>query len=1008
MALHKRLPHSEIHVAHAFVYADSAEREVATGFLSGDEGKLAWVQDDDSLWMLTGIEPITWQFIGGAGENPGYVQENSDWDATSGVAQILNKPTLGDAAFLDVGTSAGTVAAGNDSRFSDNRFPDLHAWTHEKDGDDELFISIDQVSGLQTALSSAGSRPARVIVVSSSGGDFTSVKAACDSITDASATKTYIIKVGPGVYTEDPFTIPPYVCVRGYGIWDESCTLQTSNDNANFINLSANATLAHLAVSGPTGGGFAAIDYTGTGYGPGMLYHVVAKKGNYFLHVHPPSYGVVHCHELVNRYSGSSMSSFIRITSYGVATLMSSSYMSGPPNSVSYGFFASGPNAKMTLDTCNFRCSGSTTAVFADDGAIVRINSSAIALAGVALHIGANGTGTEINASSTTIDDICTTHIRIDTSSAHVNFSGHAVRDKFDIPSSDCISASFTENPDGDLGGQVILGELWLSDSNSDIPLHSYTKDIAQTAWVDGGAVTRDSGLGVNVAQGEGYVSVSRGHLVNAHWDAGHIDLTSGVSEGSVCVNENGELEQIIGLPDPDTHIVLADFSTGATTIPFLGKRHIALYNRAAKQHVYFRDVVGPIHINGGSVQKHTVSGLQIDVEATDYYVSSFKLSSVTQAPATFTSWYRKAGGGWHFVEGVTTISDQYYDDGSGTLALIPSNKFKRSAIFVSVNDSGTEVHAVYGQETVDSVEQAVNNPVPPDVLNKRACLLAAVIVGRSTGDIAAIVDQRIHLGQLANSGTSVTNHGQLSGLSDNDHPQYQLVSAKGQLNGYPGLNGSGKVETSVLTLASSAPPQVTKGGAAVGTSTNLARQDHGHDVSTAAPASITPGDSATEGAATSLARSDHHHALPGFGTDNGTFCQGNDSRLSDTRQIANYNLQYSVARSSTTSSTFQNKVTLTLPAITGNVRVFWRALVDTTSNNKRIETRLYNSTNSAVLGTTLNLVLSDSSAKVDMGSFAVVALTGSSKTIVLQFRSADGTTEVGIQDAYIEIWRIS
>jgi hypothetical protein len=55
-----------------------------------------------------------------AGIEPGAeVNVNPDWNATSGDAQILNKPTLGTAAALDVGTTAGTVAAGDDARFHD-------------------------------------------------------------------------------------------------------------------------------------------------------------------------------------------------------------------------------------------------------------------------------------------------------------------------------------------------------------------------------------------------------------------------------------------------------------------------------------------------------------------------------------------------------------------------------------------------------------------------------------------------------------------------------------------------------------------------------------------------------------------------------------------------------------------------------------------------------------------------------------------------------------------------
>jgi hypothetical protein len=42
---------------------------------------------------------------------------NADWNAVSGDAQILNKPTLGGASALNVGTTTGTVAAGDDARF---------------------------------------------------------------------------------------------------------------------------------------------------------------------------------------------------------------------------------------------------------------------------------------------------------------------------------------------------------------------------------------------------------------------------------------------------------------------------------------------------------------------------------------------------------------------------------------------------------------------------------------------------------------------------------------------------------------------------------------------------------------------------------------------------------------------------------------------------------------------------------------------------------------------------
>lgn len=69
-----------------------------------------------------------------------------------------------------------------------------------------------------------------------------------------------------------------------------------------------------------------------------------------------------------------------------------------------------------------------------------------------------------------------------------------------------------------------------------------------------------------------------------------------------------------------------------------------------------------------------------------------------------------------------------------------------------------------------------------------------------------------------------------------------------------------------------------------VGTSASLARADHTHALPVAAPVALTVGGANAAGAANTTCRSDHTHALPAFGTTAGTFCQGNDARLSDAR----------------------------------------------------------------------------------------------------------------------------
>lgn len=63
-----------------------------------------------------------------------------------------------------------------------------------------------------------GPRPANVVWVADSGGDFTSLQAALASITDNSVTNRYRIRIAPGVHTEtSPTLLKNYVDVEGSG-----------------------------------------------------------------------------------------------------------------------------------------------------------------------------------------------------------------------------------------------------------------------------------------------------------------------------------------------------------------------------------------------------------------------------------------------------------------------------------------------------------------------------------------------------------------------------------------------------------------------------------------------------------------------------------------------------------------------------------------------------------------------------------------------------------------------
>ena len=89
------------------------------------------------------------------------------------------------------------------------------------------------------------------------------------------------------------------------------------------------------------------------------------------------------------------------------------------------------------------------------------------------------------------------------------------------------------------------------------------------------------------------------------------------------------------------------------------------------------------------------------------------------------------------------------------------------------------------------------------------------------------------------------------------------LASALAAAQSY--ANGIGAAVTALIPAPGGAPSNVTKAAAAAGSSDDYARQDHKHDVTTAAAGAFNAaGEAAAEGGSTSLARADHKHSIVG------------------------------------------------------------------------------------------------------------------------------------------------
>jgi len=160
---------------------------------------------------------------------------------------------------------------------------------------------------------------ANVVIVAKSGGDYTTITAALNSITDATDTNRYLVKVMPGVYTEQ-VTMKSNVDIEGSGELATRITGAGSTIlNTGTVQGAPNTELRFLTVENTGGTSHAVAIYT----------HLAALR---LTHVTARASGATNSYGVVNSSSASTMQNVTAsasgaTNSYGVYNLSSASTM---------------------------------------------------------------------------------------------------------------------------------------------------------------------------------------------------------------------------------------------------------------------------------------------------------------------------------------------------------------------------------------------------------------------------------------------------------------------------------------------------------------------------------------------------------------------------------------------------------------------------------------------------------------------------------------------------------
>ena len=303
------------------------------------------------------------------------------------------------------------------------------------------------------------------------------------------------------------------------------------------------------------------------------------------------------------------------------------------------------------------------------------------------------------------------------------------------------------------------------------------------------GGLDLDVGAGSGVIKEGPPIDAAPAVLIPVTWAAQTITIPANVTR-HVMVNKTGTVVLVSSPPDVENFIVIGTVISDAASLVFISKFEVDVIQPVADFSNYIHRTVGALVEDGMRLLPTAPASLSFQAEAGTFYIDKDYKAGDAEDPVTFSYWHQDPGSplGWKIITTQTDIDPDFYDDGSGTLAAVPVGKYKKDlALAAPDTDSTVNWHVFYGQELFDSQLDAElgNLPTVHDHFPAHALRSTGLVVTESAASIATFVDVRPRLGSFAPPSTSVTDHGGLTGKTDDDHPQYQLRSEEAVGGGY-------------------------------------------------------------------------------------------------------------------------------------------------------------------------------------------------------------------------------
>ncbi len=292
----------------------------------------------------------------------------------------------------------------------------------------------------------SGTTYAQTITVAKSGGDYTSVKSALDSITDASASKRYQVLVYPGTYTENAMIIPDYVGVKAAGGL-ENTIIEAANTTDTIFTSGLYSMVEGFTLKGATSG---TCYYTAD---ESSLFNLSLENCDTGIEVTGSS-TILTADEVVVKTG--TFGKVITVNS-SAETIFSGVTING--GTITTGIEITGSGTIGTFPGAMITATNVTTALYVNDSAVANIQQINVQNATTGIYLGPTGSPVAQGPGGLVINND-TYDIRVDSATAEIYFSGwRANKDKWNINPSSIFLLNFNDDTENEESFSV-FGEL--------------------------------------------------------------------------------------------------------------------------------------------------------------------------------------------------------------------------------------------------------------------------------------------------------------------------------------------------------------------------------------------------------------------------------------------------------------------------------------------------------------------------------------------------------------------